>query len=114
MTSTEPTPGQGSKLDVTPADLARVADQYAALQQQSAAIGPHALSVVNQIIATHGAMGYPVAVGVVAGLARRQAQLDSKTAQFGVYSSRFTEHAAAYQHQDAAGAAGYQHAQFSA
>jgi len=29
------------------------------------------LTEVNRIIATHGAMGYPVAVGVVAGLARR-------------------------------------------
>lgn len=105
--------GRGSYLDVTPADLINTADQYADLQRQAAAIGPHAVGAVNQVIATHGAIGYPVAVGVVMGLAPRQAQVEMKAAQFGVYSARFTEHAAAYQGQDSAGAAGYQQALFS-
>jgi hypothetical protein len=39
-------------------------------------------------------MGYPVAVGVAAGLARRQGPLEAKAAQFGQYSQRFHEHAA--------------------
>lgn len=105
--------GQGSKLDVMPADLIRVADQYADLQRQAAALGPQAADEVNQIIATHGAIGYSVAVGVVVGLAPKQAQVEAKSAQFGVYSARFAGHAAAYQGQDSAGVAGYQQAQFS-
>ena len=100
-------------LDVTPADLANVSGQYADLQRQAAAIGPQAVEEVNRIIASHGAMGYPVAVGVVAGLARKQAQMEAKSVDFGVYSTRFTEHAAAYQSQDSDGVAGYQQAQFS-
>ena len=89
----------------TPADLNNVSDQYAELQTAAAAISPQAVEEVNRIIASHGAMGYPVAVGVVAGLARRQARLQAQTAQFGVYSARFTEHAATYTTEDAEAAA---------
>ena len=96
------------KLDVNPADLHNVADQYAELQTAAAAIGPQAVDEVNRIIATHGAMGYPVAVGVVAGLARRQARVEGKAADFGVYAARFREHAATYQTGDLEGAARYQ------
>src|SRR4029077_10502400 len=80
----------------------------AELQIAAAAIGPQAVDEVNRIIATHGAMGYPVAVGVVAGLARRQAQVEGKAADFGVYAARFREHAAIYQTGDLEGAARYQ------
>ena len=90
----EEKPDGAGKLDVTPADLNNVADQYAELQTAAAAIGPQAVDEVNRIIATHGAMGYPVAVGVVAGLARRQAQVEGKAADFGRYAERFNEHAA--------------------
>ncbi len=41
---------------------------------------------MNRIIASHGPMGYPVAVGVVTGMARRQAALEAKAADFGQYS----------------------------
>lgn len=95
--------GEG-KLDVNPADLTNASEQYAELQAAAAAIGPQAVDEVNRIIASHGAMGYPVAVGVVAGLARRQAMLEKKAADFGVYSTRFTEHAASYQTGDSDGA----------
>ena len=92
------------KLDVNPADLRNAADQYTQLRTAAAAIGPQAVAEVNRIIATHGAMGYPVAVGIVTGLARRQAVLEKKAADFGVYATRFDEHAAAYEagDQDAA------------
>lgn len=103
----------GKKLDVNPADLNNVSAQYADLQRQAAAIGPQAVEEVNRIIASHGAMGYPVAVGVVAGLAKKQAEMEAKAVQFGVYAGRFNEHAATYMGQDAAGVAGYQQAQFS-
>lgn len=93
-----------SKLDVNPADLRNVADQYTQLQMAAASIGPQAVDEVNRIIASHGPMGYPVAVGVVAGLARRQAVLEKKAADFGVYSTRFEEHAAAYETGDREGA----------
>lgn len=101
--------GEGSgRLDVNPADLNTVADQYAQLQAAAASIGPQAVDEVNRIIASHGQMGYPVAVGVVAGLARRQSQLEGKAADFGVYATRFNEHAAAYRSGDLDGASLYQ------
>lgn len=92
------------KLNVEPGDLSRVAGEYSGLQTAAAAIGPHAVDEVNRIIATHGPMGYPVAVGVVAGLARRQATLETKAADFGQYSERFLEHADAYRDADHQGA----------
>lgn len=92
------------RLDVNPGDLIAAADQYAQLNLMAAAIGPQAVDEVNRVMASHGAMGYPVAVGVVAGLARRQAALEKKAADFAVYAERLTEHAAAYRGQDAAGA----------
>ncbi|OFJ51850.1 hypothetical protein BEL07_20535 [Mycolicibacterium grossiae] len=92
---------------VNPADLNNAADQYIELQMAAAAIGPQAVDEVNRIIASHGAMGYPVAVGVVAGLARRQARVEGKAADFGVYATRLNEHAATYLDQDQAGARGY-------
>lgn len=94
-------------LNVNPADLLRAADDYAELQTRAAAIGPQAVEEVQRIITTHGPMGYPVAVGIVAGLARRQAVLDAKAAQFGQYSQRFGEHAAGYVAQDERGARNY-------
>jgi len=88
-----------ARLDVNPADLQRAAENYAELQARATALGPHAAEEVQRIIATHGAIGYPLAVGVVAGLAQRQAALDAKAADFATYSQRFTEHAAAYTNQ---------------
>lgn len=104
---------EGNQLDVRPADLINVAGQYADLARQASAIGPLAVEEVNRIIASHGAMGYPVAVGVVASLARKQALVEAKVVDFGMYADRFSEHAATYRDQDSAGAAGYQSAQFS-
>ena len=88
------------KLNVNLPALSRAADDYAELQTAAAAISPQAVDEVKRIIATHGPMGYPVAVGVVAGLARRQGPLESKAAQFGQYSQRFHEHAGTYSDAD--------------
>jgi len=99
--------GDGGKLDVTPADLHRAADDYADLQARAAAVGPQAVEEVNRIIATHGAMGYPVAVGVVAGLARRAAAVSAAAARFGQYGERFTGHATTYLSTDHDGAGRY-------
>jgi hypothetical protein len=87
-------------LNVNPADLLRVADDYTELQARAAAIGPRAVEEVQRIIASHGPMGYPVAVGIVTNLARKQAALDAKAADFGRYGQRFTEHANAYVSED--------------
>ena len=87
-------------LNVNPADLLHVADLYTELQTRAAAIGPQAVEEVQRVIASHGAMGYPVAVGIVTNLARKQAALNTKAADFGHYSQRFTEHAATYTSQD--------------
>jgi hypothetical protein len=100
------TAGNGDgHLNVNPADLRQAADNYAELQARAAAISPQAVEEVNRIIATHGPMGYPAAVGIVTGLARREAQLAAKSADFGQYSERFNEHAATYVGEDAEGAA---------
>jgi Excreted virulence factor EspC, type VII ESX diderm len=88
------------KLNVNLPDLSRAADDYAELQTAAATISPQAVDEVKRIIATHGPMGYPVAVGVVAGLARRQGPLESKAAQFGQYSELFHEHAGTYSDAD--------------
>ena len=88
------------KLNVNLPDLTRAAGDYAELQTAAAAISPQAVDEVNRIIATHGPMGYPVAVGVVAGLARWQGPVEAKAAQFGQYSERFHEHAATYRSAD--------------
>ncbi|MFL0177074.1 hypothetical protein [Mycobacterium sp. SMC-13] len=88
------------QLNVNPADLLRVAADYAELHARAATISPQAAVEVQRISATHGPMGYPVAVGIVTNLARQQAALDAKSAQFGQHSQRFTEHAAAYRNQD--------------
>ena len=96
-----------SHVQVNPADLNNAAEQYAQLQMAAAAISPQAVDEVHRIIATHGPMGYPVAVGVVAGLARRQAKVEGKAADFGVYATRLNEHAATYADQDQTGARGY-------
>jgi Excreted virulence factor EspC, type VII ESX diderm len=89
-----------AKLNVNPADLQRVAGDYAEIQAHAAAVGPQTVEEVRRIIATHGPMGYPVALGVATGLARRQAALDAQAARFGEHSQRFTEHAATYATED--------------
>lgn len=104
-TSDQDVAGSGhSHLNVNPADLHKAADEYTHLQACAARITPQAVEEVNRIIATHGLMGYPAAVGIVAGLARREAKVAAKAAEFGQYAQRFTEHAATYRGEDAAGA----------
>lgn len=76
-------------------------------------VGAQAVDEVHRIIASHGLIGYPVAVGVVTGLARRQAALQSKAADFEQYSERFLEHAAAYHDGDHQGAEHFQALDFS-
>ncbi len=49
-------------------------------------------------------MGFPIAAGVAAGLARREAPLLAKGTEFLTHAQRFREHAAAYVAEDAAGA----------
>uniref|UniRef100_A0A5Q5BST8 Uncharacterized protein n=2 Tax=unclassified Mycobacterium TaxID=2642494 RepID=A0A5Q5BST8_MYCSS len=100
-------------LNVNPADLVRVAGEYSALQTAAATVGPQAVDEVHRIIASHGPMGYPVAVGVVACLARRQGPLEAKADDFGRYADRFIEHAAAYRDADRQAAQRYASLDFS-
>ena len=88
------------KLDVDVAGLHHAAGSYRQLQEAARMISPQVVDEVDRIIATHGVMGYPVAVGVVAGLARRQGRLETKAAEFGLYADRFEEHAATYESED--------------
>jgi hypothetical protein len=90
----------GPQLNVELGDLHRAAGDYAELQARAAAIGPRSVEEVQRIIATHGPVGYPVAVGVVTGLARRQAAVDAQAVRFGEHGRLLTEHAAAYAAQD--------------
>jgi hypothetical protein len=87
-------------VNVNPADLHLAAADYIELQAGAAAIGPQTVEEVQRIISSHGPMGYPVAVGLLTGLARRQAALDAQVARFGQHSQRLTEHAATYTDQD--------------
>lgn len=102
-----------AKLNVEYSDLSRVSGEYAELQAQAAALSPLAAEEAQRIIASHGPMGYPVAVGVVAGLARRDARVQAKASDFGQYSERFLEHEATYRDADHAGAQGYSALDFS-
>lgn len=103
-------PGDGGgdgTLNVNPADLHKSADDYTELATRVAAISPQAADELTRIIATHGVMGYPAAVGIAAGLASQEAALDAKAADFTRYARRFTEHAATYVRTDADAAATY-------
>ncbi|WP_006243934.1 hypothetical protein [Mycolicibacterium tusciae] len=102
-----------AKVNVNYSDLSRASGEYAELQAQAAALSPLAAEEAQRIIASHGPMGYPVAVGVVAGLARREARVQAKAAEFGQYSERFLEHEATYRDVDHAGAQGYRALDFS-
>jgi hypothetical protein len=95
------------ELNVHPSDLLNAADDYDTLAARAALISPQAAQEVQRIAATHGPMGYPVAVGVAAGLAKAETPLQAKTADFQTYSRRFTEHANTYRAADAEGAGLY-------
>lgn len=97
-----------AELNVNPVDLLGVADAYTQLAASAALISPQAVSEVQQIAGTHGVMGYPVAVGVVAGLAKAEGPLRGKIDDFGTYAQRFTEHADVYTTTDADGAGAYE------
>jgi hypothetical protein len=94
-------------LNVRPADLHKSADDYTELAARVSAISPQAADELTRIIATHGVMGYPAAVGIAAGLAAQETALDAKSADFTRYASRLTEHAITYASTDAEGAARY-------
>ena len=88
------------KLNVDAANLLQVADAYNELAARAALICPQAADEVQRVAETHGPMGYPVAVGIAAGLMNAQGQLQQKVADFGTYSQRFREHAVTYQTVD--------------
>ncbi len=99
--------GGDGTLNVRPADLHKSADDYTELAARVAAISPQAADELTRIIATHGVMGYPAAVGIAAGLAAQETALDAKSADFTRYAARLTEHAITYASTDAEGAARY-------
>ncbi|BBY55966.1 hypothetical protein H7J07_02265 [Mycobacterium koreense] len=91
-------------LQVNPADLLRVADVYNELALRTAALGPRAAEELHGVLATHGTMGFPVAVGIAAGLTPHEDALTVKAADFQRDAELFTEHADAYQDEDRAAA----------
>ncbi|WGI35970.1 type VII secretion target (plasmid) [Mycolicibacterium aubagnense] len=97
-------PGQ---LNVNPADLLKTADSYTELANRVAAMSPRVADEVQRVVATHGPMGYPVAVGILRGMVPADQAATAKAADFGKHAERFTEHAAAYSSRDAEGAANY-------
>lgn len=96
-----------AELNVNPGDLLRVADAYTELAARAALVSPQAVTAVQQIAGTHGVMGYPCAVGVVAGLAKAEGPLQAKIGDFTTYAQRFTVHAGVYTTTDADGAAAF-------
>ena len=63
------------KLNVDAVNLLHAADAYDELAARAALIFPRAVEEVQRIAETHGPMGYPVAVGIAAGLTNAQGQL---------------------------------------
>ncbi|WP_165659558.1 type VII secretion target [Mycobacteroides abscessus] len=93
--------GAEGKLDVDPAQLVDVSDQYGELATEMRGLGPKAAEEVTRFIATHGLIGYPAAVGITAGLAKAEARVAAKAADFLGHQQRFLEHAATYATTDA-------------
>ena len=104
MSTPTPVSGDYPHLNVNPADLLNIADNYTELAARVSTISPQAADEIQRIIATHGPMGYPVAVGIAAGLVAQEGPVLAKGADFTQYAQRFTEHAATYQSQDTDGA----------
>lgn len=88
-------------LDVNPAELIAHASTYDTLAARAALIPPQAAAQAQAIIASHGVMGYPVAIGILTALAPAEARVIAKTTQFTTTGERFRSHAAAYAGQDA-------------
>lgn len=84
------------QLNVNPADLLKAAGDYSDLSARMAQLSPQAAAEVQRIIATHGPMGYPAAVGIAMGMAEHEPAVQAKAAQLSGYAGRFTEHAAAF------------------
>lgn len=93
------------QLNVNPADLLKAAGDYADLSARVAQLSPQAAAQIQAVAASHGPMGYPIAVGIAMGLADREPAVQAKMAQFSTYSDRFTGHAGTYVDQDRAAAA---------
>lgn len=92
-------------LDVDPADLRRTAQRYRDLGTQMQALPAQAITHAQHVIDTHGIMGYPVAVGITAAMAKTEARLAAKAAAFNTtHAERFDEHASTYTTQDTHGA----------
>lgn len=91
-------------LNVNPADLLVAAEGFSDLAARAAEISPRLAAEVTRVIESHGPMGYPVAVGIVAGLVGPDARVAAKAEQFGQYAQRFAEHAATYVVEDGAAA----------
>ena len=96
-----------AKLDVDPAALVAVAGQYEELAARAGVVMPQVAVEVAKVAQTHGAIGYPVAVGLAAGMARQEPKFTALVAEFVARGARFTEHAATYLGEDAAAAATY-------
>ncbi|WGI35971.1 type VII secretion target (plasmid) [Mycolicibacterium aubagnense] len=94
-----------TQLNVQAGTLERMADQYKDLAARASMIGPRVADEVQRVVATHGPMGYPVAVGILRGMVPADQAATAKAADFGKHAERFTEHAAAYTAADRAGAA---------
>ncbi|SIC62415.1 Protein of uncharacterised function (DUF2580) [Mycobacteroides abscessus subsp. abscessus] len=92
-------------LDVDPADLTRIAERYRDLGTQMAALPTQAITHAQQVIDTHGIMGYPVAVGITAAMAKTETPLTTKATAFTTsHATRLDEHATTYTTQDTHGA----------
>jgi hypothetical protein len=99
-------------LNVNPADLYRAADDYTELAARTAQLPAQARAEIQRIAISHGPMGFPMAVGIAAGMAARESAVQAKAARFEQYADNFTGHAAAYIDQDRAAAATFDALEF--
>ncbi len=87
-------------VNVNPADLVAVADRYAELSRVARQAPARFVSQVGDVEASHGTMGYPVALGTLAAAAGAQPGLEELAERLSQYSQRFDDSASAYPDED--------------
>ncbi len=91
-------------LNVNPRDLIAVADAYAELSRRLPQLASRTVEEMQNVLATHGPMGYPVAAGIASGTGPAVGELESLAGKFADYSQRFDGSAGEYAAEDRAAA----------
>ncbi|HLR99564.1 hypothetical protein H7J77_01555 [Mycolicibacillus parakoreensis] len=87
-------------LKVNPGDLIAVADAYAELSRRLPHRTARTVEEIQNVLATHGTMGYPVAVGIARATAPAASEVEALSGEFADYSQRFDDSAGQYVAED--------------